>query len=151
MIGDRPRRPRNKKPLSRRERLRRVGRELIAGWWFWLGLAGYCVFAFTVALDPLVEPLMPSTGKYKILGVYPASRGLLDGGAIDGIRFAVLWLPIAYSVIRFPFWLKGQREWERQAAIRRVRDRERRARRRAEREAERAAAAAPVTESPPPL
>lgn len=130
-----PRRPRNTKPLPLRERLRRIGRELVAGWWFFLGIAAYFVLLFYVAIDPLVMPLMPEHGKLKILGAYPASFALLKGNAVDGILFVLLWLPVTYLVLRFPFWLKGQREWERKAALRRARDKARRAERRAEREA----------------
>lgn len=124
-----------------RGRLRRIGRELIAGWWFWLSLAVYAALVLYVAINPLVDPLMPDRGKYKILGVYPASFALLEGDAADGILFVLLWLPIVYFVIRFPFWLKSQREWERKAVIRRAKEKTKRDKRRAEREATQAAVA----------
>jgi len=124
------------------ERLRRIWVILVEGWWLWRVRAGYAALMFYVAINPLVDPLMPDRGKYKIIGVYPASFALVDGDAADGISFVLLWLPIVYFVIRFPFWLRGQREWERKAVIRRAREKAKRDKRRAEREASRANEAA---------
>lgn len=116
-----------------RERLRRLGRELVASWPLWVALAIYLVILFLVAIDPLVDPHMPERGRHRILGAIPLSYRLLAGNPWDWLLFALVWLPWLWLAAWFPGWRKRQRAWEQQAARRRLRDRERRARKRAER------------------
>ncbi len=90
---------------------------------------------FLVAIDPLVSPHMPTVGRNKIVAALPLSYHLLDGGWWQYLLFGLVILPWAALLLwlpRLPHWLREQREWERKAVIRRVRDKARRARIKAE-------------------
>ena len=129
---------RRRKPLPLRERLRRFGRDLRAGWPLYLFIVVYSGVLFLVAIDPLVSPHMPSVGRNRILAALPLSHHLLAGGWWQHLLFGLVALPWVIVLLwlpRLPRWLRAHREWERKAALRRERDKARRARKRAERAA----------------